>query len=1495
MDSKSLIGKQLKGYELTHLIGTGGFGAVYRAQQQVVGREVAVKVVLPQYANSPQFVRRFEAEAQFVARLEHPHIVPLFDYWRDPAGAYLVMRFIRGGSLSQALQTRTFSLEQISRFLDEITAALSIAHRNSVVHLDLKPDNIMFDQDGNAYLTDFGIARSMNSATQTGEENLSGTVAYASPEQIQGKPSPSPQSDIYSLGLILYQMLTGDHPYGMDITFSHMVIKQISEPVGSATHKRPTLPDVIDQIIDQATAKDPAQRYEDVRQISLDFKRLVLQQDLSLSTVEYIQVHTEISNPFKGLRSFEESDAQDFFGREDLTTQLIAYLMSHNFLAVVGPSGSGKSSLVKAGIVPALRRGALTGANDWYIGEFVPGGDAIGNLANALDSIAVRHLPGLVKRLRKSTGSLLTVLDELLSDQEGQVLLVIDQFEEIFTQASSEADRIHFLELLREAVRQPGGRLRVVITLRADFYDRPLRYEGFGSLVKKNTEVVLPLSLHELERAIQGPLERVGLSAAPELIAAIIADVREEPGALPLLQYALTEVFERREGDRLTLAAYTETGGVSGALAKRAEEVYTDLPNQQKRVARQVFLRMVTLGEGSEDTRRRARYSELMALGAQATVQAVLDVFGRYRLLTFDTDPETREPLVEVAHEALIGEWRRLTNWLAESRDDIRRQRLLDAAAAEWRSNGGEASFLLRGTRLTQYEEWAAETDLQLTDDENEFLQTSIAERQRLEQIEQERQDREQTLEARAQSRLRLIAVLTSIATVIGIVLTVLVFQQSRETSLALATSEFNEALAKTQVAVAATAEYVAAREANIAADQAARAQSLALSTAAQLSLLDGELDTAAALAHEANQLTAPPLQSQLILAQVAYSPGTRHRFEIGSPVSAVSIDDAGQTVLSGSRDGVLATWDVTSSQVIRTYQGHTERISAVALAPNGDTLISGSWDDTAIIWEANSGAIRHRLVGHADNVMAVAYNADGTQAATAGNDNVVRLWDVATGAELGQLIGHDAPIFSVAFSSEGDQVLTGSADDTTRLWDATTGEELAVLTGHTERVNAVAFGPRGDRAVTASDDGTIRIYNLFTQNTIGILNGHDDRVMSVTYTQDGRYIISGDRNGVLLIWNAQTREVLYRLNEHTGSINNLHATPNGKTVATGSSDGSIRVWSVEASGPLRTPDVAAPAGASVAFDPSGDRWLLASPAGGLQFYEANGNYTKRIRNIGMGTPVLAFAMSETGALVAAATAERNIAIWETTSGEALLTFERAHTGTITALAFAPGERLVLSGSADATVALWDTVTGERVHHFTTGHEDAVRAVAFSPDGRRAISGSNDGSIVLWDLDQGREYARVIGIRDAVSAVAFAPDGQTFFGALGDGTIREWDVNNMLQAVRQFEGHRGAVESMAFSPAFDVMLSADSEGNLILWDIPLTTQINRFATPPVREISFAADGQRALTVSNNGTVKLWRTLSLQALPGWIMDNRYLPELTCEQRDLYNIQPLCASQ
>ena len=721
--TRSGFGRAIRGFELREEIGAGDFGVVYRAFQTSVGREVAIKVIRPEYASQPVFVKRFEAEAQFVAQLEHPHIVSLYDYWRDPDGAYVVMRYLRGGSLQHSLRRGPWNETEALRLLEQIGGALSYSHRQGVVHRDLKPANVLLDPDGNAYLSDFGIAT--RQADPAGDV-LASSPVYVAPEERRGDPL-TPQSDIFGLGVLTFELLTGVRPV-------------FDGGLPSVLQARPALSPAIDDVLRKATATEPELRHERVEDFLRELRQAIGIDTVgaATSTAEAVMVEAVTAapprNPYKGLRAFNETDAADFFGREGLIELLAGDMERTRLIAVVGPSGSGKSSLVKAGLIPALRSGAVSGSREWLFTDMFPGSYPFEELEAALLRVAIGDPGRLIDELSADERGLLRVSKQILPHDDSQLVLVIDQFEELFSMVYDESVRKLFMDSLIHAVNDERSRLRVVLTLRADFFHRPLEYKAFGDLLQTGMMSITPPANEQLAQAIVQPARNAGLELEPGLANEIVMDVAGQPGALPLMQYALSELYRHREGNVLTAAGYRAAGGVGGAVGNRAEEIYESLDDTGRDAARQLFLRLVTVDDDAVDTRRRVAQTELSGLDVdQKALDGVVQEYGANRLLGFDRDPHSRGPTVEVAHEALLKEWERLRAWIDEKREDIVLHRRLAVAIIEWQDADRDPSFLLSGGRLVQFESWAATTELVLTNVERDFLEVSRGHEDRLE------------------------------------------------------------------------------------------------------------------------------------------------------------------------------------------------------------------------------------------------------------------------------------------------------------------------------------------------------------------------------------------------------------------------------------------------------------------------------------------------------------------------------------------------------------------------------------------------------------------------------------------------------------------------------------------------------------------------------------------------------------------------------------------
>jgi basic membrane lipoprotein Med (substrate-binding protein (PBP1-ABC) superfamily)/DNA-binding SARP family transcriptional activator len=502
----------------------------------------------------------------------------------------------------------------------------------------------------------------------------------------------------------------------------------------------------------------------------LRLEEQILLRDPSLAPQmdEPASVRTLERNPYKGLQAFGETDAADFFGRDELIEELLIASTSP-LTAVVGPSGSGKSSAVRAGLIPVLREGALSGSHEWTIATIMPG-----RYPFAEFDAAIRRISGSAAEPSdpNDDASITRATLRALPAESALMLLVVDQFEELFT-LTAEVTRRAFLRNLVTAVDEPKGRIRVLLTVRADFYDRPLLYPEFAKLFTDNVINVLPLTPAGIEAASAVPAQRVGVAFAPDLLAQLVSDMTDQPGALPLFQYTLTELFDERDNSTMTLNGYQRIGGLAGALSRRADAVYASLDPDEQETTRNVFLRLVKPAE-DRYTRRPVPVLELESPGDAMAISRVLTRFGGERLLTFDRDSQTGAATCEVSHEALLTGWQRLADWLEDSRIDLVELDGLMTSAAEWETVGRDHGYLLTGARLTDYEAWHEATALALPADATAYLVSSTEARHKAEEAEIERLAREAKATHRARVRLwgMLAAVLALVAVITFVTLT---------------------------------------------------------------------------------------------------------------------------------------------------------------------------------------------------------------------------------------------------------------------------------------------------------------------------------------------------------------------------------------------------------------------------------------------------------------------------------------------------------------------------------------------------------------------------------------------------------------------------------------------------------------------------------------------------------------------------------------------------
>ena len=1164
-------------------------------------------------------------------------------------------------------------------------------------------------------------------------------------------------------------------------------------------------------------------------------------------------------NPYKGLKPFEETDEAVFFGREAFVQRLLASLESGDqFIALVGPSGSGKSSVIQAGLVPALRQSAFPDSERWIIVNIAPGFQPIEELAVAMTQANNRGSSDFLSLLKGNPEGLLQAARQLLpANEQAELVLIVDQFEELFTLVEDMALRQQFIDLLVAAASDSHSRIRIVLALRADFYHRPLIYPQLAHLLGSSSEVIVPLSPEEFELTITGPATRAGLEVEINLVSRIVQDIYGQTSALPLLQYTLMELYEARDGDRLTLAAYIEYGGIVNALSRRADEAYGELDSAGQVATQQIFLRLITLGEGAEDTLRRTSLSELHSIISEKTVlNEVLDIFGRYRLLIFDHDPEYKTGTVQIAHEALIRNWSRLQDWLTDYRDDLRLQHQLLRDTTTWQQEGQIPGLLATATKLDRYEALLRQSRLAFSGLEQDFLSESLTRRNQ----EQEARQREVDEKARLNQRIVRLLLIGGIASVVALIVVLIL--------LVIADNNQREAASQTQIALS---------------------HQLAALALVEMQNPVGNDEYAALLAVRSLQHGYDPAADEALVQTMDRLP-LRLLADTGTMVTAIAYAPDGNSIFAGGIDGSLIQLNTSTGEVIRIYEGHTDEIWRVDVSADGQFVLSGSSDDTAVMWNTTTGQSVYTF-GPGIQFRTAAFSPDGDLILTGSMDGFAKLWHRATGEEMITLVNDGEGIASGAFSRDGRHVILGTGDNGGEIWDISTNERIITFSGHSEYVYTMATSPDGRYLVTGSTDNTARLWDLDTGEELTALTNHSSSVRSVTFSPDSQYVLTASADRTVRLWNVLTGEEIERFRAHQGRVRAIAMSPSGDHFATGSEDGTIKLWA----GPnyVSSMNFTNHEGEvfGVAFSPNGNFIATSGADGTARLWDASTGQQIQIFRGHEGI-VTSVAFSPDGHYLLTGGIDTTARLWDMVTGNEVLQFDE-HTLDIWSIAYTPDGEAVLTSSLDQTVRLWDISTGEVLKTFEDT-ENRILAVAISPDGSKITTGGEDFLGRTWDVTTGEFVTTLNGHESEINSVAFSPDGSIVATGSRDNTVRLWNVETG-EHIRTLEGHTNTVVGVVFTTDGKYVITSSADRSARVWQVAdgRLIRIYRGHKGALWRVAISPDNQQVVTAGLDGVARVWG-LSTQDL----MDHAckmLLRDLTTVERDLAfitNTQPTC---
>jgi WD40 repeat protein/energy-coupling factor transporter ATP-binding protein EcfA2 len=1171
------------------------------------------------------------------------------------------------------------------------------------------------------------------------------------------------------------------------------------------------------------------------------------------------------SCPYRGLFAFREEDARFFFGREIFTQKLINTVQKQRLIAIIGASGSGKSSVVFAGLIPHLRQ-----QNNWLIESFRPKTHPLDELAAILVRLREPNQSNiqqdfdageLAHRLREGKIAVHRVLSKILAQTaNSRLLLVVDQFEELYTSRLDTKERQLFLNQLLEAVELVEN-FTLVLTLRADFLGYALSDHGFADALQNTDLKLAPMNREELQEAIALPANKQGVRLEKGLAERILKAIVNSPGNLPLLEFTLTQLWAEQQNRLMTHAAYEAIGGVEKSLANHAEAEFAKLKPKEQEQAQQIFVQLVRPGEGTEDTRRLATRNEVgdnwdlvkRLADARLVVTGLNDTAGK--------EKET----VEIVHETLIREWGQLHSWMESDRSFRTWQELLRSRMRQWENAGQDEESLLRGVQLGEAENWFQQRQDELSQAEQGFIQQSLALRDR---------DRQQKERRRKLTLFGLTGGLL-VVSILAMVAFWLRWTAQVEASGVTALRNLDSGAGEIEALVSAMeagqeVKKMAFWNRNCLQDCPATSPLLALQK-----ILDN--------IHQTNQINT-------------YQRGI-------NSIRFIQKDNQQELIVAGGEDGTVTWRDFHGKPLITLKNSKLPNNSIKSIDFNENqtilaTAANNGWVklwDVSQMWNFLSAdpnwsppaitSIHHQCdikeydlakEGDKCSVNNVRFLPKINLLATTGDDGYVRLWTLQ-GKIFKTIPAHRGSIKSLnANPYNNQQFATAGEDGLAKLWDINKTEPIAIFKGHqcnvkdTKQcsVNSVWFHPNKKQLATAGDDGTIRLWDFSGQElTEKKFEAHHEGVETVRISKDG-LIATSASNGKVWLWKDFNRTLEAEFKGHQGSVVSTRFNLRGDILATaGKYDGTVRFWAVpgisliKPKNPLIKIEGHKKAVGSVRFNPEGNLLVTASEDDYIRLWNLEGKVVTKFKAGQGGVNTVRFSPKETEDLLATGGKDGTIKLWTRTGKplKPLKPFE-SHSQAIRSISFNnTGDRLVSTGD-DGKAKLWD-LKGNKLQEFL--HGGKVETTRFSPDGKLLATVGEKGTALLWDIN-GKLLKKLTGHKGYVNTVSFSPNENKLATSGDDGSVRLWDFSG--KQLKEFKTYEGRVTHISFSRDGKLLATSSANYTTRLWNLS-GQQVAEFRGHQgfVRSADFSPDGALLATASEDKTVIVWRIRGLDEL------------------------------